>query len=134
MIGIQWKYPLTGLLLTLLGLFFSSSMAEARKEDPARYVVTLATAKMPPEPRSATLPAGTRTYISSFKRNGKVLYRLRLGFFPSRKAAEEVARRLSKSYPRAWATRVPKKEKRRVLAGQLDPRLSLPLRGVLAGH
>lgn len=131
-------YPLhlslAGLLLTLFGLFGSCVTAHARKEDPARYVVTLLTAEAPPEPERIAQAQPAQTYVSSFKRDGKVLYRLRLGFFVSRKAAEDVMRTLRARYPKSWVTRVPKKEKQRVLAGEPDPRLPLDAENVVAGR
>ena len=130
----SFHLALTGLLFTLCGLVFSSSPSYAREEDPARYVVTLLTAETPPALDEVSLDQPSLTYVSSFRRNGQTLYRLRLGFFPSRKAARKVSEGLKKRYPKAWVTRVPKKEKLRVMAGQPDPHLPALADGVIAGR
>jgi len=43
-------------------------------------------------------------YTTRFEIQGAVWYRLRLGFFPTRKAAMDVLHHVKTSYPRAWVT------------------------------
>lgn len=120
-----FKLPahLTSLLLLLLAcLFLPTSPAFARKEDPVRYVVTLETSREPLNPMIAvnvSLAEASRIYTTSFRRNGVTWYRLRLGFFGSRQEAEEVLAGLKSRYPSAWATRITKREKQHVIAGQI---------------
>jgi len=109
--------PIISLLLILI--LFPFSQALASEEDPARYVVTLLTSSEPLETVDLTLSGKYLTYVTSFKRKGELLYRLRLGFFPSREEAEKMLPSLSSRYPTAGATRVPKREKRQVIAGQI---------------
>jgi tetratricopeptide (TPR) repeat protein len=47
-----------------------------------------------------------RLYTTQIMIEGRLWYRLRLGFFPSRKAAGDVREALLKEYPRSWITKV----------------------------
>jgi tetratricopeptide (TPR) repeat protein len=52
-----------------------------------------------------------RLYTTRFEKDGRVWNRLRLGFFPTEKAARKVLDTLRGAFPVAWVTRVAKKEK-----------------------
>ena len=47
-----------------------------------------------------------RLYTTQIESKGRLWYRLRLGFFPTRKAAGEVREALLNEYPRSWITKV----------------------------
>ena len=102
-------------LLPLVYMLLLITPVYAFKVDPARYVVTLETSRDPLVPIDIQLTEPALTYVTSFRRGGEDWYRLRLGFFKSRKHAEKVLSGLRDQYPEAWATRVPKKEKRKVM-------------------
>ncbi len=103
-------------LLALVYILLLISPVYAAKVDPVRYVVTLKTSREPLVPIDIPLNEPALTYVTSFRRGGVDLYRLRIGFFTSRKHAEKVLSGLREQYPEAWATRVPKKEKRKVMS------------------
>lgn len=107
-------------LLVVSFLLVSANPASARKEDPVRYVVTLGTFASPPLSTPVHFDSATRVYVSSFRRGGKKLYRLRLGFYSSREDAEEALVTIKNDYPNAWTTRVTKREKKQVLSGKLE--------------
>ncbi|MFQ5329934.1 MAG: SPOR domain-containing protein [Thermodesulfobacteriota bacterium] len=80
------------------------------KEKPSdRYAVSLL---------SSTVPIGVETiarvkifdehrlYTTTFKKGGTVWHRLRLGFFPTRKAAQKALTAVRKDYPDSWVTKV----------------------------
>jgi len=52
-----------------------------------------------------------RLYTSQLRKDGKLWYRLRLGFFPTREAALKIHKAFAKQYPGSWITKVSKKEK-----------------------
>ena len=52
-----------------------------------------------------------RLYKSRFERNGKLWYRLRLGFFPDLGTAQDILNSMETKYPGSWITRVSDKEK-----------------------
>ena len=103
-------------LLPLVCMLLLISPVYAAKVDPDRYVVTLETSREPLVPVDISLNEPSLTYVTSFRRGGELWYRLRIGFFTSRKHAEKVLSGLIAQYPAAWATRVPKKEKRKVMS------------------
>jgi SPOR domain len=53
-----------------------------------------------------------RVYTVPHEVGGKTVYRLRIGFFATREAAEAVANALIPTYPSAWITRVSEAERR----------------------
>jgi hypothetical protein len=81
---------------------------------PYRYVIQLRasvkSATPAPLPR-VDLPDGLRLFRTSFEKNGVVWERTRVGFFPTREAAETMRRRLEPRFPGAWIDRVPAAER-----------------------
>lgn len=55
-----------------------------------------------------------RLYTTRFKKGGKVWLRLRLGFFPTKQAAEKVLDSLRRTFPSASVTKVSRKEREQV--------------------
>jgi hypothetical protein len=78
-------------------------------EPPYRYAINLESALEPIDlsslPRNDAL-IHYRLYTTRTVKNGKVWYRARLGFFPTKQAAEEVLESLGSSFPQAWVTSV----------------------------
>lgn len=107
-------------LLPLGCMLLLISPVYASKVDPVRYVVTLETSREHLVAIDISLNEPALTYVTSFRRGREVWYRLRIGFFTSRKHAEKVQSELIAQYPAAWATRVPKKEKRKVMSEHLQ--------------
>lgn len=62
-----------------------------------------------------------RLYTTRFQKGGKVWLRLRLGFFPSKEAAQKVVVSLQGSFPRARVTKVSRKERERVAGIAIAP-------------
>lgn len=65
----------------------------------------------------AALPWSTpledyRVYKTQFRHQGQTWYRVRLGFFPDRSAAERVRSALAADYPKAWTTSITEAERR----------------------
>ncbi len=123
---IKWLVWRSSLLI-LAGVLLSIPVL-AREEDPIRYVVTLETSR---EPFVLPLVEGIsraqkqlRIYVTSFRRRGVTLFRLRLGFFASRQQAEKVLAGMKSHYPSAWATRISKREKRYVMSGKINSQLT----------
>lgn len=88
----------------------------------APYAVNLASQLTPHDP--AAIPSleifeRYRLYTMIFEKDGRIWHRLRLGFFPTRRAAERAAESLSKTYPQAWVTRVPEKERQQSSANAI---------------
>lgn len=108
------------LFFVILICALPADQAFAREEDSVRYVVTLLSSEQPVSPAITSAAGAKLTYVSSQRRKGKTLYRLRLGFFPSRKAAESILPQISEQYPSAWVTRVSKREKKSVMSGELS--------------
>ncbi|RMG28529.1 MAG: hypothetical protein D6721_08130 [Gammaproteobacteria bacterium] len=80
-----------------------------------RYVINLASSTRPFDLRAAArrIPVEKHIlYTTQVTIEGKLWYRLRLGFFASRAQAKAVLPRLASFYPRAWVARVPREEKR----------------------
>jgi cell division septation protein DedD len=81
---------------------------------PYLYVIQLLasvkTATPAPLPR-VDLPEGLRLFRTSFEKNGLVWERTRVGFFPTREAAEALRTRLEARFPGAWIARVPAAER-----------------------
>jgi len=50
---------------------------------------------------------GYSLYTTSTEIDGQIWHRLRLGFFPTKKAANEVLKGLQNVYPQAWVTKAP---------------------------
>lgn len=112
-----WLCILLTLLLCLPPLSWS-----ADKTGKKRYGITLASALRPIQ--SADLPAvevleNYHVYTSSFTKDGKVWYRLRVGFFDSVNQARPVLRQLRKRYHDAWINRVSDSEYRHALASRI---------------
>jgi len=103
-------------LLFLICTLTLTSPLYASEVDPVRYVVTLETSQEPLVPVDIALDELALTYVTSFRRGGELWYRLRVGFFTSRKHAEKIQSELVAQYPKAWSTRVPKKEKLQVMS------------------
>ncbi len=83
--------------------------------DPAYpYAINLLSSVEPFDAGRFRLPAGLsalRLYTTTFKKDGRVWHRLRLGFFASEAAARKALGRLRRDYPRAWVTRVSRAER-----------------------
>jgi tetratricopeptide (TPR) repeat protein len=85
--------------------------------DPSyRYVINLQSSRRAVV--ASTLPVlealrGYRLYTTRFVKDDTVWNRLRLGFFPTRGAAEKVRAAISRAYPDAWLAKVSKKERDR---------------------
>jgi tetratricopeptide (TPR) repeat protein len=62
-----------------------------------------------------------RLYTTRFKHKGRIWNRLRLGFFPDRKAAEKVIALVKGAFPKAWITRVSRTERIRSAERMLQP-------------
>ncbi len=56
-----------------------------------------------------------RLYTTRSEKDGIVWYRTRLGFFPSKEAAEEVLQSLRGTYPNAWVTEVDEQAAARIM-------------------
>jgi hypothetical protein len=107
----------TILWVLCLLLLFSKVFAQ---EDPVRYVVTLYSASEPLDDPDLVLETGRFvTYNTQYKNRGEIAYRARLGFFASREEAEKMLQSLKSRYPKAWTTRVTKREKHKVLVGEI---------------
>lgn len=119
----KFRFGLMNLVLSLLCSLCLYSSVFAGYEDPVRYVVTLATSTEPEFRITLSLEGVFRTYITNFRRKGVTWYRLRLGFFTSRKEAEALLPNVKGQYPRAWVTRVSKREKKHVMSGQIASQL-----------
>jgi hypothetical protein len=77
------------------------------------YVVNL-DSKRTPISSVKLLPVDTdnfRVYVSQYKKDNSLWYRLRLGFFPNKNAALEAVERVRLVYPKAWVTRVSQAER-----------------------
>ena len=118
--SMRFLTPPKSFLLLLVCMLLLTSAAFAREEDPVRYVLTLETSQQPLETAVIAFDGSTLTYVTSFRRGGKTLYRLRLGFFASREDAETMRPYFLKQYPAAWVTRVSKREKKSVMAGTIS--------------
>jgi tetratricopeptide (TPR) repeat protein len=96
-----------------------------RKEDLSNpYALNLITSPKPIDP--ATVPGiesleEYRIYTISFEKNGIVYHRLRVGFFPTYKAASDVLSTIKKRFTDAWVTRVSKKERKRAAKAKKIP-------------
>jgi len=54
-----------------------------------------------------------RLYATQFTKDGQLWYRLRLGFFPTKEAAETAKASVLDAFPGAWVTKVPSEERER---------------------
>ena len=118
--------------LLALGCLLVSLEPAAAEPGPGsgRYVVSLDSRVEPVDP--ATLPRlkafeKYRLYTTRYKGKDRVWYRLRLGFFPTREAAERVMRQLRGTYRTAWVSRVSVREKERAV--RIKPGRSASARG-----
>ena len=90
------------------------------------YVVNLDSQRAPIG-SAKPLPIDTgsyRIYVSQYKKDSSLWYRLRLGFFPSNKAAINVLNQVRSVYPKAWVTRVSQAERvasRKLVVAQRAP-------------
>lgn len=103
--------------LTVFFLLISAGVsiaAAARSFDPShRYVVNLDSYERPVDPlRLPGYEVFDRylLYSTIHKEGGKTWYRLRLGFFPAREAAQKIVDSMKEAFPSAWVARVSKKE------------------------
>lgn len=130
--------PFASALAAVLIVFISVAMAgvsiagTASVFDPShRYAVNLDSYEKPVDP--AVLPEYEvfdryLLYSTVYKEGGKRWYRLRLGFFPTREAAQKIADSMKEGFPSAWVARVSKKE------GEMSRGLSIfPARSARAG-
>ena len=82
------------------------------------YAINLISSLEPIDPLTldkSGIPVNYRLYTSRFDKQGKTWHRLRLGFFPSQQAAEQVMDSLKPRFPDAWVTRVDGTSARRIL-------------------
>jgi tetratricopeptide (TPR) repeat protein len=80
------------------------------------YAINLFSSQAPIDPTElppASLFKGYRLYQTEYRGKGVLWHRLRLGFFPSRKAAEKKLAELRDHFPRGWVARVSKEERLR---------------------
>ncbi len=92
----------------------SESAAEVNLDYP--YAINLFSSQTPIDPAElppASLFRGYRLYQTEYRGKGVLWHRLRLGFFPTRKAAEKKLAELRDHFPRGWVARVSKKERLR---------------------
>ncbi|MFQ5442178.1 MAG: SPOR domain-containing protein [Thermodesulfobacteriota bacterium] len=105
------------LCMLLLALGPLSRPAEGKNIDASyRYAINLISSTVPVDPSAEPhLKAfkGRLLYATTLKKEGTLWHRLRLGFFPSRKAAEKALRTLRGRYGDAWVTLVSKNERKR---------------------
>jgi len=105
-------------LLILLSPLGTAGAARRGHEEAGRYAITLISAKAPINIRKqSALPAFSRhtLYTSEFRsKQGTHWYRLRLGFFPTKKAAEEELRYIKGNYKTAWISKVSVRERESV--------------------
>ncbi len=91
-----------------------SIAATARGFDPShRYVVNLDSYERPVVPSRLPRYEVFERYLlysTIYKEGGKTWYRLRLGFFPTREAAQKIVDSMKEAFPSAWVARVSKKE------------------------
>lgn len=93
------------------------------------YAINLESALRPYSKRGLPDAAALRRYrlyTTQIESKGRLWYRLRLGFFPTRKAAGKVREALLKYYPRSWITKVSPAERDRsaktaLLGGSVTP-------------
>jgi len=113
-------------LLTIIGyfLFLSCSLnvtaetgTEKNEEShfTGNYAISLAASVVPFSSYNVTPDSAFdkyRLYTSEFEKDGKSWYRLRLGFFTTKEAADKVHKILTKRYPGSWITKVSEQEKK----------------------
>ena len=83
-----------------------------------RYVINLASSTRPFDLhriRKQLRSPGKILYMTQITLDGKIWYRLRLGFFESRKEAQALIVQIGSSYPRAWIARAPSEERRQAM-------------------
>jgi hypothetical protein len=104
-------------ILTFAPIPFTEGRAEAAaKRNSNLYAINLVSILDPIDP--STVPKlkvfeKYLLYTTRHREDGKDWYRLRVGFFPTRKAADSVMRPLLKEFPEAWVTKVSAREKKR---------------------
>jgi tetratricopeptide (TPR) repeat protein len=67
-----------------------------------------------------------RLYTTRFEKDGKVWHRLRLGFFPTEKAAAKILSQLIGKFPKAWITIVSLEERKMAEMAKITPTLIPP--------
>ena len=90
-----------------------ASEAGAEVDENFPYVVNLDSQRTPIR-NAKLLPIDTenhRLYVSQYKKDNTLWYRLRLGFFPNKNAALTALNEVRHVYPKAWVTRVSKGER-----------------------
>jgi len=121
--------PLGGLaVLYLLSLITTSLPADAGRspeDDPTTgtvaqvdlsnpYALNLFSSPKPIDPSAVPrleILERNRIYTTRFEKDGKVWHRLRLGFFPTCKDAQQVLDAIHDRFPQAWVTKVSRKER-----------------------
>ncbi|MBE9531307.1 MAG: SPOR domain-containing protein [Proteobacteria bacterium] len=102
-------------VLFLCPLFFSPGAASAASAEENRYAVTLVSSPKPIDistiPRLEAFNIYT-LYISTHEKRGATWYRLRLGFFPDKGSADEVAKSLKAIFTDGWSSKVTVEEKK----------------------
>ncbi|MFQ5586679.1 MAG: tol-pal system YbgF family protein, partial [Thermodesulfobacteriota bacterium] len=97
-----------------------------------RYAVSLRSSKVPIDTSAIPHLKAFKShllYTTRLKKGDIMWYRLRLGFFPSKRSAHKVLRSLRGEYPYAWITRVSKRE--RIESARTAVTFKTPLREVL---
>jgi len=92
----------------------TSGAAEVNLDYP--YAINLLSSQSPIDPSEFPPPGlyrGYRLYETEFRGKGGLWHRLRLGFFPTRRAAEKKLAKMRSHFPRAWVARVSRKERER---------------------
>lgn len=103
--------------LTVFSILISAGVSiasTARGFDPShRYVVNLDSYERPVDPSRLPRYEVFERYLlysTVYKEGGKTWYRLRLGFFPTREAAQKIVDSMKEAFPSVWVARVSKKE------------------------
>lgn len=98
----------------------ASSGATGQGGQGGRYAINLLSSTEPigaPEMPDPELLGGLTLYTTTIRKDGRTWHRLRLGFFPTQRAAQEALKRFRRRYPDAWVTKVSVREAGRFARG-----------------
>jgi len=116
--GALWVLAFQAMLVCLVcGSAFAAS--DGQGQDGVNlsypYVITLESSVTPFDSsvkRRLKSFAAYRLYTTTAKLDGKLWHRLRLGFFPNKKAASAAQKKIKKSFPGAWIAKAPESERK----------------------
>jgi hypothetical protein len=89
------------------------STQEADQHDGPLFAINLESTLQPTDPSAVMTHRGFeshRLYVTRFEKDGQIWHRLRLGFFPSEKTAQQALAKMRLVYPDAWVTHIPPEE------------------------